>query len=70
MKPLHATSTSTAPIWPLRFFKSYPEGHTGGALNMVPADAGHMAISAITEQTRAWMMGQTIASPSSVPSIC
>jgi hypothetical protein len=37
---------------------------------MVPADAGHMAISAITEQTRAGMMGQTIASPSSVPSIC
>ncbi|MGQ9510016.1 MAG: xylulose 5-phosphate 3-epimerase, partial [Thermodesulfobacteriota bacterium] len=39
-------------------FKSNPEGHTGGALNMVPAYAGYMAINAITGHTRAWVMGQ------------
>ncbi len=39
-------------------FKPHPEGHTGGALNMVPAYVGYMAINAITGQTRAWMMGQ------------
>jgi phosphoketolase len=39
-------------------FKPIPEGHTGGALNMVPAYAGYMAINAITGQTRSWVMGQ------------
>jgi len=39
-------------------FKSNPEGHTGGALNMVPAYAGYMAINAITGYTRSWIMGQ------------
>jgi phosphoketolase len=39
-------------------FKPQPEGHTGGALNMVPAYTGYMAVDAITGQTRAWMMGQ------------
>ncbi len=39
-------------------FKPNPEGHTGGALNMVPAYAGYMAINAITGHTRAWVMGQ------------
>jgi phosphoketolase len=39
-------------------FKPIPEGHTGGALNMVPAYAGYMAINAITGHTRAWIMGQ------------
>ena len=39
-------------------FKPDPEGHTGGALNMVPAYAGYMAINAITGHTRSWIMGQ------------
>src|SRR3990172_6731754 len=39
-------------------FKPNPEGHTGGALNMVPAYAGYMAINAIAGQTRSWIMGQ------------
>lgn len=39
-------------------FKPNPEGHTGGALNMVPAYAGYMAINAITGITRSWIMGQ------------
>src|SRR4030042_4914528 len=38
-------------------FKPNPEGHTGGALNMVPAYAGYMAINAITGPTRSWIMG-------------
>ena len=39
-------------------FKPIPEGHTGGALNMVPAYAGYMAVNAITGHTRSWIMGQ------------
>lgn len=39
-------------------FKSTPEGHTGGALNMVPAYAGYLGLNALTGRTRAWMMGQ------------
>jgi phosphoketolase len=39
-------------------FKPHPEGHTGGALNIVPAYTGYMAINAITGHTRAWIMGQ------------
>jgi phosphoketolase len=39
-------------------FKPHPEGHTGGALNMVPAYTGYMAINALTGLTRAWLMGQ------------
>jgi phosphoketolase len=39
-------------------FKSRPEGHTGGALNMVPAYAGYLAANALTGTTRAWLMGQ------------
>ena len=39
-------------------FKPRPEGHTGGALNMVPAYAGYLAIDALTGITRAWLMGQ------------
>ena len=35
-----------------------PEGHTGGALNMVPAYTGYMAVNAITGHTRSWIMGQ------------
>ncbi|MCQ4323417.1 xylulose 5-phosphate 3-epimerase [Stutzerimonas stutzeri] len=39
-------------------FKRSPEGHTGGALNMVPAYAGYLALNALTGRTRAWLMGQ------------
>jgi len=39
-------------------FRLNPEGHTGGALNMVPAYAGYMAINAVTGHTRSWIMGQ------------
>ena len=39
-------------------FKAQPEGHTGGALNMVPAYAGYLGLNALTGQTRAWLMGQ------------
>ena len=39
-------------------FKVQPEGHTGGALNMVPGYAAYMALNALTGETRAWMMGQ------------
>ena len=39
-------------------FKPQPEGHTGGALNMVPAYTGYMVVNAITGHTRSWIMGQ------------
>jgi phosphoketolase len=39
-------------------FKAEPEGHTGGALNMVPAYVGYLVINALTGLTRAWIMGQ------------
>jgi phosphoketolase len=39
-------------------FKKVPEGHTGGALNMVPAYAGYLALNHLTGETRAWLMGQ------------
>jgi phosphoketolase len=39
-------------------FKRTPEGHTGGALNMVPAYVGYMAANAIAGVTRSWIMGQ------------
>ncbi|MEH6498891.1 MAG: xylulose 5-phosphate 3-epimerase [Pseudoalteromonas distincta] len=39
-------------------FKSKPEGHTGGALNMVPAYAAYLALNSLTGQTRSWLMGQ------------
>ena len=39
-------------------FKDQPEGHTGGALNMVPAYAGYLGLNALTGQTRGWLMGQ------------
>ena len=34
-------------------FKPQPEGHTGGALNMVPAYAGYLAVNAASGITRA-----------------
>jgi phosphoketolase len=39
-------------------FKSSPQGHTGGSLNMVPAYTGYMTANAIAGFTRAWIMGQ------------
>lgn len=39
-------------------FKLDPEGHTGGALNMVPAYVGYLAINTLTRCTRSWLMGQ------------
>jgi len=39
-------------------FKPIPEGHTGGALNMVPAFVGYLLANALTGKTRAWLMGQ------------
>src|SRR3989304_4095652 len=41
----------------LEDFKPHPEGHTGGAFNMVPAYVGYMAINAITGFPRSWIMG-------------
>ncbi|XKH01977.1 xylulose 5-phosphate 3-epimerase [Marinobacter nauticus] len=39
-------------------FKTHPEGHTGGALNMVPAYAAYLALNNLTGKTRSWLMGQ------------
>src|SRR5688572_22681106 len=39
-------------------FKTAPEGHTGGSLNMVPAYTGYMAANALAGLTRGWLMGQ------------
>ncbi len=39
-------------------FKLVPEGHTGGALNMVPAYVGYLLANALSGKTRAWLMGQ------------
>ncbi|MBS3803746.1 MAG: xylulose 5-phosphate 3-epimerase [Oleiphilaceae bacterium] len=39
-------------------FKTRPEGHSGGSLNMVPAYAGYLALNALTGHTRSWLMGQ------------
>lgn len=39
-------------------FKTSPEGHTGGSLNMVPAYVGYLAANLISGKTRSWIMGQ------------
>lgn len=39
-------------------FKSTPEGHTGGSLNMVPAFVGYLLANALTGKTRGWVMEQ------------
>ena len=39
-------------------FKPTPEGHTGGALNMVQAFVGYLLANALTATTRGWIMGQ------------
>jgi phosphoketolase len=38
--------------------KRRPEGHTGGALNMVPAYVGYLAANVLACFTRGWLMGQ------------
>ncbi len=38
--------------------KPRPEGHTGGALNIVPAYVGYLLANALTGTTRGWVMGQ------------
>src|SRR3546814_11119541 len=48
---------SGAPL-PADAFKTTPEGHTGGSLNMVPAFVGYLAATALSARTRAWLMGQ------------
>lgn len=39
-------------------FKEKPEGHTGGALNIVPAYIGYLLANILSGKTRAWNMGQ------------
>jgi hypothetical protein len=39
-------------------FKSRPEGHTGGSLNMVPAYAGYLLAGVLSGHTRGWVMEQ------------
>ena len=39
-------------------FKTKPEGHMGGSLNMAVAFAGYLAANALTGHTRAWTLGQ------------
>lgn len=39
-------------------FKSDPQGHLGGALNMVPAYVGFLLANALSGVTRAWVMEQ------------
>ena len=39
-------------------FKPTPEGHTGGALNMVPAYVGYLLANSLSGKTRSWLMGQ------------
>src|SRR3546814_4781438 len=48
---------SGAPL-PADAFKTTPEGHTGGSLNMVPAFVGYLSANALSARTRAWLMGQ------------
>ncbi|KAA1175564.1 xylulose 5-phosphate 3-epimerase [Marinobacter salinexigens] len=39
-------------------FKATPEGHTGGAFNMVPAYSAYLTLNNLTGTTRSWLMGQ------------
>ena len=43
---------------PADAFKTTPEGHTGGSLNVVPAYVGYLAANLLTAQTRGWLLGQ------------
>ncbi len=42
----------------LEDFKSDPQGHVGGALNMVPAYVGYLLANALSGLTRGWLMEQ------------
>lgn len=39
-------------------FKTNPQGHTGGSLNMAVAYVGYLLANALSGKTRAWLMGQ------------
>jgi len=39
-------------------FKTNPQGHTGGSLNMVPAYVAYMVANRLAGITRSWLMGQ------------
>ncbi|MCM8830681.1 MAG: xylulose 5-phosphate 3-epimerase [Candidatus Omnitrophica bacterium] len=39
-------------------FKEWPEGHTGSALNIVPAYVGYLTANILTGHTRAWVVEQ------------
>lgn len=39
-------------------FKTDPQGHVGGSLNMAIAFAGYLAANALTGNTRSWTLGQ------------
>jgi phosphoketolase len=39
-------------------FKRDPQGHLGGALNIVPGYVGYLAANALTGETRSWLAGQ------------
>ncbi|MEO6030216.1 MAG: xylulose 5-phosphate 3-epimerase [Candidatus Binatia bacterium] len=39
-------------------FKRDPQGHLGGALNIVPGYVGYLTANAMTGQTRSWVAGQ------------
>ena len=39
-------------------FKTAPEGHMGGSLNMVPAFVGYLTANLLSGKTRSWIMGQ------------
>ena len=52
-------------------FKPAPEGHTGGALNMVPAYAGYLAANALSgHHARAGSWARATAWPRSTRSTC
>lgn len=48
---------SGAPL-PADAFKTTPEGHTGGALNVAPAYVGYLLANALSGATRSWILGQ------------
>ncbi|PSF05155.1 xylulose 5-phosphate 3-epimerase [Marinobacter fuscus] len=53
----HRVDVGGAPL-KAQDFKPAPEGHTGGALNMVTAYAAYLALNNLTGKTRSWLMGQ------------
>ncbi|HET9160214.1 MAG TPA: xylulose 5-phosphate 3-epimerase [Caulobacteraceae bacterium] len=43
---------------PADAFKPFPEGHTGGSLNVAPAYVGYLVANLLTANTRGWLLGQ------------